>query len=220
MALPLLTPSLLRVSHPRQRWTGLILLGSGLLLFGCASLPLPPTIPHVPLKDRHPVLGQYKDYRGVIHCHSSLSHDSPGRIEDIIAAAQATSLDFVVMTDHLTPEALAHGLRGWQGETLFVLGTEISKAKGSLLGIGIKRFVESTWKSAQEVLEALKAQDALAFIAYPERFNEWSVSGFDGIEIYNIKSDIQDEPKLPLLLSLLFFPPRLAATWLIDRPEE
>jgi len=220
MASGLLTLAPLFALHLRYGWTSLTLLWSGLLLFGCASLPLPPTIPHVPLKERHPVLGEYKDYRGVIHCHSSLSHDSPGRIEDIIAAAQATSLDFVVMTDHLTPEAIAHGLMGWQGETLFVLGAEISKAKGSLLGIGIKRFIEAKGKSTQEVLDALQVQDAVAIIAYPERFTDWEVSGFEGVEVYNVKSDIQDEPKLGLILSLLFFPPRLAAARLIDRPGE
>src|SRR5215510_1986848 len=202
------------------RQTGIALLCGVAFLFGCASLPLQSNIPHVPVRERQTVFGEYKDYRGVIHCHSSLSHDSPGRIEDIIAAAQATSLDFVVMTDHITPEAIADGISGWQGETLFVLGAEISKAKGSILGIGVKRFIEPKGKKTQEVVDALKSQGAIAIVAYPERFDDWDVSGFDGVEIYNVKSDIQDEPKFLLLLSLLFFPPRLAAARLIDRPEE
>jgi len=124
------------------------------------------------------------------------------------------------MTDHITPEAIADGISGWQGETLFVLGAEISKAKGSILGIGVKRFIEPKGKKTQEVVDALKSQGAIAIVAYPERFDDWDVSGFDGVEIYNVKSDIQDEPKFLLLLSLLFFPPRLAAARLIDRPEE
>ena len=191
-----------------------------MLLDGCASLPLDLSDPP-PSAEEHPVIfGGYKDYRGVIHCHSFLSHDSPGRIEDILAAAHASSLDFVVMTDHSSPEAITSGVKGWQGKTLFILGAELSKAGGSILGIGVQRFVERKGKPAQEVIDALKAQGSLAIIAYPEKFHDWQVSGYDGLEIYNIKSDIQDESLLSLVLSALFLPPSFAFPRVIDRPNE
>jgi hypothetical protein len=124
------------------------------------------------------------------------------------------------MTDHLTPAVITDGVSGWQGTTLFLLGAEISKANGSILGIGLKRFVAQEGKKAQEIIDALKAQGALALIAYPERFRDWEVREYDGLEIYNLKSDVQDEYKLPLLFSFLFLPPRLAFARIIDRPTE
>ena len=206
----------------QRQWISLTLLWGGVLLCGCASLPLHLYVPPAPMpvEERPSIFGDYKDYRGVIHCHSFLSHDSRGQIADIAAAAQASGLDFVMMTDHITPEAIAHGVTGMQGTTLFILGAEIAQANGSILGIGLKRFVEHKQKKAQEIIDALKAQDAAAIIAYPEKFRDWSVSGYDGLEIYNLKSDVQDEYKFSLLLSFLFLPPRSAFAHVIDRPKE
>lgn len=201
-------------------WKTLAVFWCGILPCGCASLPFDLDIPRVPLEERQAVLGEYKDYRGIIHCHSSLSHDSPGEIADIIDAANATALDFVVMTDHLTPRVLTEGVRGWRGTTFFLLGGEISKARGSLLGLGLRQFVERKGKRAQEIIDALKDQGALAFIAYPEQFREWEVEGYDGVEIYNLRSEIRDESTLALVLSALFLPPRLAFARVIDRPTE
>lgn len=201
------------------RWTALILLCCG-FLYSCASLPLDLNVPYTPLENRSVVIGEYRDYRGVIHCHSSFSHDSDGQLTDIVAAAQDTHLDFVVMTDHITPSALTHGLKGWQGQTLFVLGAEISKANGSILGVGVQRFVQRREKTAQEVIDALQAQGALSVIAYPERFRDWHISGYDGVEIYNLKSDLLEEYRISLVLSALFLPPRVAFSAAIDRPKK
>ena len=40
------------------------------------------------------------EYKGVIHVHSFLGGHSSGSFSDIIAAAQANQLDFVIMTEH------------------------------------------------------------------------------------------------------------------------
>ena len=42
----------------------------------------------------------YVDYAGVIHVHSSLGGHSTGSFSELIAAARANQLDFVIMTEH------------------------------------------------------------------------------------------------------------------------
>ena len=39
-------------------------------------------------------------YRGVMHVHSYLSHDSRGTLDDIIPAAKKDGIDFIFLTDH------------------------------------------------------------------------------------------------------------------------
>ena len=45
-------------------------------------------------------LGDPAEFKGVIHVHSFLGGHSTGTFADIISAAQANELDFVVMTEH------------------------------------------------------------------------------------------------------------------------
>ena len=42
----------------------------------------------------------YTEYEGVIHVHSFLGGHSTGTFEDIITAATASQLNFVIMTEH------------------------------------------------------------------------------------------------------------------------
>ncbi len=42
----------------------------------------------------------FADYKGVIHVHSILGGHSTGGLSDIIRAARANALDFVIMTEH------------------------------------------------------------------------------------------------------------------------
>src|ERR1041385_5950297 len=43
---------------------------------------------------------EYVDYKGVIHVHTSLGGHSSGTFSELIAAAKANDLDFVIMTEH------------------------------------------------------------------------------------------------------------------------
>src|SRR5207302_7163105 len=44
--------------------------------------------------------GDYVDYAGVIHVHSSLGGHSTGNFAELISAARANHVDFVIMTEH------------------------------------------------------------------------------------------------------------------------
>ena len=43
---------------------------------------------------------KFKEYKGIIHAHTNLGGHSTGSFEELIAAANANDLDFVIMTEH------------------------------------------------------------------------------------------------------------------------
>ena len=67
-----------------------------------------------------------KTYRGVLHAHSYLSHDSRGTLVDIIPAAKKDGIDFVFLTDHPHGDidTLPKGYRGMHEGVLIEPGTE------------------------------------------------------------------------------------------------
>src|SRR6185436_17270850 len=74
----------------------------------------------------------FVEYQGVIHVHSFLGGHSSGTFSEIISAAQARNLQFVVMTEHAEKEidTSAMTLQGLHGGVLFVNGNEVSTATG------------------------------------------------------------------------------------------
>src|SRR5207244_10116686 len=77
----------------------------------------------------------YVDYQGVIHVHSSLGGHSAGNFAELISAAKANQLDFVIMTEHPQSDfdTAAMTLSGVHGGVLFVSGNEVSTAQGDRL---------------------------------------------------------------------------------------
>jgi hypothetical protein len=103
-------------------------------LGACAAVttmfPAAEPAPHPP----RPVPGTpWLDCKGIVHCHSLLSHDSRGTIEEIAAACRDARVDFVVMTDHQTDASVRDGVRGMVGDTLFVVGAEVRSTRGATL---------------------------------------------------------------------------------------
>src|SRR5256712_7441479 len=50
-----------------------------------------------------PPLEGYREFRGVVHAHTALSHDSTGTVEEILEAASLAQLDFLITTHPYTP---------------------------------------------------------------------------------------------------------------------
>src|SRR5215212_10209517 len=65
-----------------------------------------------------------KEYVGVFHVHSFLGGHSPGTLEEIVRAAKAERLDFVLMTEHPSPrtDTAALTLKGVHEGVLFLGG--------------------------------------------------------------------------------------------------
>jgi hypothetical protein len=147
------------------------------------------------------------DLRGAIHVHSHVSHDSDGGLEDLVSGALAAELDFLVLTDHETPEMFSAGLHGQHGNLLVIPGMEIIKGPcvlanrcATVLAIGIDQYFDHRPLDFQQVVDAIRARGGLAFVAHPRGFRDWSVAGISGLEIYDILDDALDDawrfPKL------------------------
>ena len=132
---------------------------------------------------------QFKEYKGVIHVHTHLGGHSTGSFEELIAAANANDLDFVLMTEHYSDkfDTSALTLNGVYGTTLFVGGNEIDTADGDrfLMIPGSGEAASFKNMPTNAVLEKLHSENRLAFVTYPEKFKSWD-SNFDGTEVFSL----------------------------------
>jgi hypothetical protein len=115
----------------------------------------------------HDANNGFVEYRGVAHVHSFLGGHSSGTFGEIIAAAQANQLHFVIMTEHTEKDfdTAAMTLSGMHGGVLFINGNEVSAENGD---------------------RTLVLPGELSVVAYPEKFKNWEAPGLDGVEVYNV----------------------------------
>lgn len=135
------------------------------------------------------------DLCGVIHCHSTHS-DGMETIETIARAANRVGLAFLIMTDHDTLAPLQEVGEQWFGNTLLLLGCEITPRHNHLLAYGIREPV-SPFLTPTEFTDAVAEQGGIAFLAHPyeagSRFlgqnryswEDWTVTRYTGIEVWN-----------------------------------
>ena len=177
---------------------------------GCSAVttvyPDEPPTPHPP----RPVAGTpWLDCKGIVHCHSHLSHDSDGTIEEIAAACRDARIDFVVMTDHQTETSIRDGVRGMVGDTLFVVGAEVRSPQGTLLCFPLQRPLRHFQHPALLAKEA-HGQGGLAFVCHGELWKlPFDGHGLDGAEIVNLHAGAMTANKLGTLATGLFLPMRL-----------
>jgi hypothetical protein len=139
---------------------------------------------------------QYADYQGVIHVHSSLGGHSNGNFSELIAAAKANQLDFVIMTEHPQPafDTAAMTLNGTHDGVLFINGNEVSTASGDrlLLIPGAPNAATAGTRDTQEIIDEQKRNGGLSFVAYPSESQRWQSTTADGVEVYNLFSNARE----------------------------
>ena len=204
---------------------GLILAG---LLFGAGCAVLGPPIP----RPRNLFSGVASeaakegahDLVGVIHIHTTYSHDAHGKLEDAIRVANAQGLDYLIFTEHNNLKSLADGHQGWHGSVLVLIGMEISTRGGHYVALNITHEIDRQNLTTQEIIDAVNQQGGFGFIAHPffkhGRWRDWSVHGFTGIEGYNVAHDTLDENNLRLILWTLFAPREPFYASILDRPYD
>jgi len=133
---------------------------------------------------------EYIDYNGVIHVHSFLGGHSTGTFAELIAAAKANQLDFVIMTEHPQAEfdTFAMTLTGTHAGVLFINGNEVASANGDrlLLIPGTSNAASINLQSTQQIIEQQKLNGGLTLAAYPSDSDTWKSSAVDGVEVYNL----------------------------------
>ncbi len=175
---------------------------------------------------KEPADSKFKEYKGIIHAHTNLGGHSTGPFEELIAAANANDLDFVIMTEHWsdTIDTAALTLNGVYGKTLFIGGNEIDTADGDrFLMIPGSAYAASLRKlPTAEVLAKLHAENRIALVTYPEKFNSWN-STFDGIEVFSLHTNAKKmNPFTAIFDGIWSFPayPELMLASYFQRPEE
>jgi hypothetical protein len=167
----------------------------------------------------------FKEYKGIIHAHTNLGGHSTGTFDELIAAANANDLDFVLMTEHYsdTFDTAAHTLNGVYGKTLFVGGNEIDTSDGDrfLLIPGGGEAAKSRMSDTPAFLEKARQENKLALVTYPEKFKSWD-SRFDGIEVFSLHTAAKQMNWLTALGDLIWTYPSypelmLAKSW--NRPD-
>lgn len=178
------------------------------LFGGCAALTTigpPPAFPA-----RQPLVPGtgLRDYKGVVHCHGRLSHDSEGTIDEIAAACRLAHVDYVVMTDHQTETSIRDGQRGMVGDTLFFVGAEVRSPQGTLLCFPLQSPLRRFQHPALLAKEAA-AQGGLASVCHGELWKTpWDAPGLHGAEIVNLHAGAMTVNRLGTLGTGLFLPMR------------
>ena len=128
---------------------------------------------------------KWSEYKGVIHVHSFLGGHSSGTFSDIIAAAQANQLDFVVMTEHTEQDfdTAAMTLKDRHAGVLFVNGNETATANGDRL---------------------LTLPENISIAAYPEDFKSWNTPGLTGVEVYNVYTNTRKANPITAFFDVLW----------------
>jgi hypothetical protein len=153
-----------------------------------------------------PSLEGYAEFRGVVHAHTNLSHDSTGTPQEILEAARLAKLDFLVVTDHYTPRIFTEGIEGRRDSVLVVHGVEVplgctrggalTRRCASVLAVGLREPLvpgENGQWDWDELFKSIQKQGALSIIAHPRGMMYPSYFRYaDGIEIYDIADTMRD----------------------------
>lgn len=154
-------------------------------------------------------------YVGNIHLHSTYS-DGFASIKQIAQIAEEEGLDFIIITDHFHLVGLPE--QGYYGQLMLLVGMEINEEDNHYLALDVSEVIANG--KAQKVIDEVNLQKGIGIIAHPDekgspfyenyktyRWNDWSVHGFQGIEVWNFLSQYKDEiTGIFKGIYLLFFP--------------
>jgi len=146
----------------------------------------------------------FTEYKGVVHVHSFLGGHSAGTFSEIISAAQASQLNFVIMTEHTEKDfdTAQMTLQGVHGGVLFINGNEASAENGDRL---------------------LVLPGEVSLVAYPEEFKTWNTPRINGVEVYNVFTNARRINPVVAFFDVLWSQrsyPELIFALYLQRPDE
>jgi hypothetical protein len=170
--------------------------------------------------DRH-------EYIVNLHVHSTYS-DGTGTIDDVISTA-ARYLDVLLINDHDTLAARENGYEGYYGDLLVLVGWEISGPFNHYLVFNTDRTIKYKWNEPQAFINAVRDIGGAGFVAHPYEkgsplnengkvytWEDWSVNGFDGLEIWNHSSSWKALARNKATAVYHYF----LRTWTLPGPEK
>ena len=183
-------------------------------------LMMPPAARPLPA----PAAGLTTGLRGVIHLHTNRS-DGTGSIDDVVRAAAAAGLKFVIVTDH-GDGTRAPDLPDYRRGVLYIDAVEISTMDGHLVALGLPKAPYPLAGEGRDVVEDVHRLGGIAIAAHPGsgkpelRWTDWTAP-IDGLEWLNGDSEWRDERPWTLARALITYPfrPPQSLALLLDRPD-
>ncbi|KPL76050.1 hypothetical protein ADN00_11890 [Ornatilinea apprima] len=163
-----------------------------------------------------------------LHIHTQYS-DGTGTPSEVLEAATQAGLDVVITTDHnVYISGIDRYLQTGQQRTLLIAGEEIHNPtrdpqKSHLLVMGVNKDLSHFAEDPQELINQVKKNGGICFLAHPYEnalalFNEsdiswddWQVTGYTGLELWNGLSEIKNVIHSPLSALFYALNPRLIA---------
>jgi hypothetical protein len=132
--------------------------------------------------------------RANFHVHSELSHDSRGKINNIVAAAKRAKTQVLLFTEHPSQEKdfFLDGHQGFIDGVLCIPGAEM---KGLLVypTLSLAPFAAA---EPQELTSLVQGRGGHVFLSHLEERMDWQLSGLTGTEIYNTHADFKKQLNL------------------------
>lgn len=159
---------------------------------------------------------------GVFHIHSTYS-DGKKSVEQIARCASDNSLDFIVITDHGSPNYKSLASEGWKEGVLVLSGSELSENRGHLVALGFDTPASSFSSNAEEAVHQVRVLGGFTVIAHPYSKVQWSwgpEADYGGVEIISADSILRQSLPLSLLyLPALLINPKFVFLKVLARPE-
>ncbi len=164
-----------------------------------------------------------------LHMHTSYS-DGTGTHDEIAHAALNAGLDAVIVTDH---NVLVNGLeryyRNGDRQLLLLIGEEVHNPvrvpqKSHLLIFGPAREMAAFAEDPQRLIECVQQEKGVSFLAHPVEvsapvigepdlsWEDWEVSGFTGLELWNAMSELKSKLRSRLHAVFYALNPRFIAS--------
>jgi hypothetical protein len=156
-----------------------------------------------------------------LHNHTTYS-DGHGTYLDIASAAAKSNIDVVIITDHnIHPRGLEKYYSLPEKNILILTGEEIhdrtrNPQKNHLLVFGVEEELTQLAADPQWLIDRIRQLHGFSFLAHPNEdsldiFGEpdiswvdWTVQGFQGLEIWNAMSEFKTVSKSSILLSIMY----------------
>jgi hypothetical protein len=168
-------------------------------------------------------VGPPYEVTGIYHVHTRFS-DGRATPDEVAAVAARRSLDFVILTDHGSPNLKSLESQGRKGGVLVFAGSELSVSRGHLVGLDFAPPARPFSQNADLAIREIAADGGFSIIAHPYSKTPWTWGGeaaSSGIEIINCDAEahlnyLRFFPYLPAFL----VKPELVLLKSLSRPVE
>jgi hypothetical protein len=141
---------------------------------------------------REKTRSDYREVRAVVHCHTHLSHDSTGKIDELTKAAKNTGTEVVMVNDHprADMDVISEGFSGENGGVFFIPGAEAR----NLLIYSVEGL--DLTMAQRDLIPEVGKRGGICFLSHLENQREWDLPGLTGTEIYNLHASFLSQRRL------------------------